>query len=363
MEQVVVAGRVARPEAALGAGERIWRDARTRLLAAAGVVLVHSAYPPGHAVLAALPPGSRLLASAGFQLLVSVPVNAFVLLAFLSLGPRVAAGVPTRQLLRTAARRLVPAHLAWVTAFLALRALAEHALPGPRAVVEGVVLGTAASHLYFTPLLLALTAFAPALSRRLPGPATLALGAAAAALASLGLHLWLGRDDAWRAAASGIIGYVPFALAGLWLHRSWGGVAPPPARARRVAAVAGAVALLSAALLVHAAVNAAGGLPVRSPISWLAGLGFGLSVPILLLCLPSRPWAGRARLARLAGLTLGVYFVHPIFVQLLRRAEAAFAADPALALGLVLPNAALAAALSLGTVMLLARSPLRKMVA
>jgi hypothetical protein len=262
------------------------------------------------------------------------------------------------------ARRLVPAHLFWAVAFLATRALATHQLPSPRTVVEGIVLGKAAAHLYFTPQLIALTASAPLWLRFARTPvralaAGVGLGAVDLALATSWLPRLDGVGAAWGGALVGFLGLAPFALGGLALGRAWRGIAPAGDAAEKVRLYAGVVAAASAVLLVWAALEAGGDvLPPGLPI-WAANNGCAVAVPLLLLA-----WRGRIPPAvlRLAPLTLGVYLVHPFFVQALRAGEGrvpGLAGHEAL---LILPNAAVAILGSFAVVRLLARTPLRRCV-
>ena len=359
MGRATTAAGTLRASSTLTMGEQVARDARTRLVAAGFVVLVHTAYPPGAPALADAAPGTRAALAAAFTLVVAFPVHTFVLLAFLSLRPRVEAGLPASRLVALSARRLVPAHLFWVAVFLGVRALLERALPTPGGVVEGVVLGTAAAHLYFTPMLLVLTACAPLLvplARSLPR--ALAAGLALAGLA-IALHLALGRDTPWHAAPAGYLGMVPYALAGLALGRAWAGNAPAPVKAGTVALVAGVAALVAGALLVHAALAAEGAPLPLTPGVWVGRLVFALAIPVLVLTV-SAPLPGWA--LRLAPLSLGVYFVHPLVIKAVQLAEARVPALDGLQVALVLPNALLALVLSLGLVAALARTPLRRFV-
>lgn len=344
---------------ALGWIEQTWRDARLRMVAASGVVLVHCAYPPGDPILSRAPPDVATWEALLFRLVVSIPVNAFVLLSFLGMAARMSAGAPPGRLLRTAAQRLVPAHAFWVVAFLAARAAQAGALPSPRAIVEGFLLGTAAAHLYFTPLLLALMVAAPVVARRAGSPARVALAAVAFAAGSAFLERAVGRDGLALRTLLGVLGYVPYALAGLALGGWWGGIAPGPDRARTVAPIAAGAVLVSAAtiLWLGSAPGAAGGTP--SLALWLAGNGLGLGVPILLLCAGGRP---SSRIARLAAHSMGVYFIHPFFVVGLRVLEARLPALRGLEVWLVLPNAIAAAALSFLAVRLASRTRLRRVV-
>ncbi|HYD41250.1 MAG TPA: acyltransferase family protein [Anaeromyxobacter sp.] len=343
----------------LGLLEQTWRDARLRVSAASGVVLVHCAYPPGDPVLSRAPPDVATWEAILFRVVVSIPVNAFILLAFVGMAARLSAGAPPGRLLRTSAQRLVPAHAFWVVAFLAARAAQTGQLPSPRAVAEGLLLGTAAAHLYFTPLLLALMAAVPAVARRAGSPARVALLAIAVAAITAALEQTVGRDGLVLRTALGILGYVPYALAGLALGGWWGGIAPGPERARIVAPIAAAVAAAAAAAILWLGA-APGGAALRpSPALWLAGNGLGLSVPVLLLCAGGRP---SLRVARLAALSMGVYFVHPFFVVGLRMAEARLPALRGQEVWMILPNAAAAAVLSFLAVRLMSRTRLRRVV-
>lgn len=348
-------------ESALGLAEQVSRDARTRVIAAAAVVLVHAAYPRGHPALASLSPNGQEAFAAASSLLSSFPVNTFVLLSFLGLAPRLQAGVPAGRVLGTLVRRLGVPHLCWAGAFLAARAALERDLPTASAVLEGVVLGTAADHLYFVPVLLALTAASPALAWLARTPQNALTSGLALAVAGIAVRVHaLEAGDPWTRAAAGVLGFAPFAVAGLALARWWGGRAPGPARAAVVVPVAALVTLAAAATLVGLASHAdpAGG-PSFSLAAWLGVNGCALGIPVLLLS-----FGGRAspRLVRLAGSTLGVYLVHPFFAQLLRRGEARLAALDGLEPLLIVPNAIATAALSLAAVAVIARTPLRRVV-
>lgn len=343
----------------LGFLEQTWRDARLRIAAAAGVVLVHSAYPPGDPVLARAPPGVATWEALLFRIVVSIPVNAFVLLAFLGMAARVSAGAPPGRLLRTSAQRLVPAHAFWVLAFLAARAAQAGQLPSPRAVAGGFLLGTAAAHLYFTPLLLGLMAAAPALARRAGSPARVALLAMTVAAVTAFLEQAVGRDGVVLRTLLGFLGYVPYALAGLALGGWWGGSAPGPERARTTAPIAAAVVGASAAAMLWLGAPRGGAAAGPSLALWLARNGLGLGVPVLLLCAGGRP---SSRIARLAACSMGVYFIHPFFVVGLRTIEARLPALRGLEVWLILPNAAAAAVLSFLAVRLMARTRLRRVV-
>ncbi len=345
--------------AALGFLEQTWRDARLRFAAASGVVLVHSAYPAGDPVLSRAPPDVATWEAALFRVVVSFPVNAFVLLAFLGMAARMAAGAPAGRLLRTSAQRLVPAHVFWVLAFLAARAAQAGELPSPRAIAEGLLLGTAAAHLYFTPLLLTLMAAVPAGARRAGSPAGIAFLAIAVAVVSALLERTVGRDGAALRTLLGVLGYVPYALAGLALGGWWGGIAPAPERARLVAPIAAVVAGVSAGTLLSLGAGPGGAAAPPALALWLAGNGLGVGVPVLLLCAGGRP---SSRIVRLAASSMGVYFIHPFFVVALRMIEARVPALRGLEIWMILPNAAAAAVLSFAAVRLLSRTGLRRIV-
>jgi surface polysaccharide O-acyltransferase-like enzyme len=348
-------------ETALGLKDQVSRDARTRVIASAAVVLVHAAYPPGHPALASLSPDGQEALAAVSTVLSSFPVNTFVLLSFLGLAPRLRTGVPAGRLLGTLVRRLGVAHLFWAGAFLAARAALERELPSPRTVLEGVVLGTAADHLYFVPVLLALTAASPALAWLARTPRDALTGGLALALAGIALRVYaLEAGDPWTRAAAGVLGFAPFAVAGLALAEWWGGRAPGPERAAAVVPAAALVTLASAATLVGVVSHAGRAADASfSLAAWLGVNGCALGIPVLLLS-----FGGRAspRLVRLAGSTLGVYFVHPFFAQLLRRGEARLEAVAGLEPLLIVPNAIATVALSLAALAVLARTPLRRVV-
>jgi hypothetical protein len=324
-----------------------------------GVVFVHSAYAPGHPAMMGMSPGVQLAESIVFTLAVGFPVHAFILLSFLHLGPRLQAGVPAGELLRAAARRLLPAHFFWVTMFLGTRALVERSVPGPSEMLTGYVLGTAAAHLYFTPLLLALTALAPLLYRGARAPFTAVLTGGALALGSIALYGLVAPGTEWLTPVVGLMSTSTIAVAGLALAERWGGSAPPSQSAPAILWVAGAGLLASAGVLVQAAAQS-GWQPVPFGAGvWLGRLGYSLAVPVLLVAMggPVPAWV-----IRLAPYTLGVYFVHPFFTKALQTLEAQVPALAGMEAVLIAPNAVIGIALSLGAVVLLARTPMRRFV-
>ncbi len=358
MEEATIRLSSTQAEAPLSLAEQISRDARLRVVAAGAVVLVHSAYPPSSPVLAAQPEPWRTLAALAFDLVVSFPVNAFVLLAFLGFA-RASANGAAGQRLRALAWRLVPAQLFWTFAFLLARALASRALPSPRAVIEGVALGNAAAHLYFVPVLLLLAAAAPLWAYLARSPWRALVAAAALAVVATALQKALGHQSSVLRLAAGALGFAPFAVAGLALARSWRGVGPGAGRRPAVLVAGMALVAAGAALVASRALadDGRGGPFQVGP--WLGLNALALGTPLLVLCVrgPASP-----RMVRLASLSLGVYFVHPFFVQLLRAAQARVPALAAHPLELIAVNAALAAALSVVAVALLARTPLRRFV-
>ncbi len=357
-ETVEAARALARP-AVLGIGEQVARDARTRVVAAAGVVLVHSTYPQGSAVLESMSPATQGISAAVYSLAVTFPVHAFVLLSFLNLVPRLDAGVPTPRLLRAAFARLVPAHLFWVSVYLAVRAVMEGRLPTAEQVLTGAVLGLAADHLYFTPLLIVLTACVALWSWLARSARRAAVGALGLALVATALQLQWGNVSPWLAALLGPLGMGSIAVAGLWLGRAWGGVAPAPAQARWIVLGVGGAVLVCAATLGGAALESgAQPLPLTGSL-WLSRLGLALGIPVLLLAVPGRV---PMRLIRIAPYTLGVYFLHPISIKAVQLLEARVPALAGMEAALILPNAVVAALCSLGAVALLARTPLRRCV-
>jgi surface polysaccharide O-acyltransferase-like enzyme len=184
-------------------------------------------------------------------------------------------------------------------------------------------------------------------------------GGAALSAASAGLFLSVGGGDPWLHALIGFLGLGPFAIAGLALARAWGGVAPGPGKGRVVTRSAAALAMVSGLVLIQTVLETGGGPGRFSAHGWLANIGFALAVPVLLLVwrAPLPP-----KLLRLAPYTLGVYLVHPFFIQGLRVVESRFPWLSGTEVALILPNAMLAGAMSLGAVVLLARSPLRRAV-
>lgn len=359
MSETIEAARILQPARTevLGIGEQVARDARTRLVAAAGVVLVHASYPQGSAVLASMSPAEQGLSAAVYSLAVSFPVHAFVLLSFLSLRQRLEAGVPTKKLVATTFLRLAPAHLFWVGIFLAARALFEGRWPLPEQLLTGALLGTAAAHLYFTPLLIALTATAALWRWFAAAPLRAWSSALGLALLGTALEVELASTNPWVKALLGALKMAPIAIAGLALHRAWRGIAPGPTRARWLVLGAGGVVLVSALTLGNAALLAGAEPLPLTPSLWLSRLGLALGLPVLLL---AAPWKVPMGLIRLAPYTLGVYFLHPFPIKALQLVEARVPALAGREAALLLPNALLATLISFGAVLLLARTPLRR---
>jgi len=344
---------------ALGFGEQLARDARARIVAASGVVLVHTLYPPGHPALLTMGPATQVWDVVAYTLAVTFPVHLFVLLSFLNLAPRVRARQGTRELVRTAARRLVPAHLFWVAVFFAAEIALSRSLPSPAELVNGVLFGTVAAHLYFTPLLLALIALSPLLFRAARMPSTALLWGALFASGSLGVTLLVAPDAPWARMLTGIAAMAPFAIAGLAFADRWGGLAPPPHASPYLLWGAGAVVLVSAVVLAEAvSLDPTVRLQPTAAV-WLANVACALGIPLMLMAAGGTVprWA-----LRFAPLTLGVYFVHPLFIVGLRKVQARVPALEEYAGALVPVNTVVAIGLSLATVWLLARTPLRRVV-
>ncbi len=335
---------------------------RVRVVAAFAVVVCHAAYSPTTPVFAAAPPEARLVEGILAQLAVSFPVNAFTLVSFLLLEPSARAG--TRSwggLLRRRIVRLAPAYLFWSAFYAAIR-VALGGRPSAADALRMLLLGTAAAHLYYVPLLVAITAAYPAalwLSRR---PALGVAAALALAFGSARLALAVGQRSPWILAALGICGVAGYAVIGFALSRAWGGSEPPLAARRRLAAVGMVLVVAGAALVArHSALEAAAGRLVEHDVArWAGGVACSLGVPIVLLAAPLR--VPRA-LQVLAPLSFGIYLVHPVFVKLLQVAESRLAAAHGAEMLLIVPNAVLALAASALLVSLGLRSPLRRVLA
>ncbi len=343
--------------AVLGVGAQIARDARLRLLCALGVVFVHAAYPPANPVLLGMDPLSRAAAFTAYTVTVTFPVHAFILLSFLNLVPRMDAGGSPRVYLRATFMRLLPAHVFWVVVYLGLGALFRGAPPAVPEIVSGLLIGDAAAHLYFTPLLLTLSALAPVLGWLARRPLRAASSVLLCAVSSA--WLWHQLPDAPRfvTALIGVVGMAPIAIAGIFLGRAWSGLAPGPGIDRVIALGAGAVAALAAITLGSAAWLADGQpLTPTAPI-WLSRFSLGLAVPVLLLSVSGRipMW-----LLKLAPCTLGVYFVHPLFIKALQLVEARLLGPQSGWEGILIGvNLVVATALSVLAVKLLVRTPLK----
>jgi surface polysaccharide O-acyltransferase-like enzyme len=294
-----------------------------------------------------------------FEVIAAFPVPVFVFLSFLSLAPRLQAGVSTLQIVSRAFRRLAPLHLFWAFAYLFMHAAWERHFPSLQPLVEAVLLGSSAAHLYFTPMLFLLTACAPVLYRYARFPATAVAAGLAMALAEFVLHNTLGTGNRWVGMFIGVLQMAPFALAGLACASYWRAGAPSRSQSPAIAALAGAMVFVAVLVLVDAALRDPSGRIPPSAAACVSRLGLGLGVCLLLVS--AGGWIPM-RLIRLAPYALGVYFIHPVFIKMLQGLEGHVRRLAGLEVLLILPNAALCMAASFFVVALLARTPLRLVV-
>jgi hypothetical protein len=343
-------------------GEQISRDARARLIAASSVVLVHCAYPSGHPQLAYFSSGVQKVESLIFFLLVAFPVNVFIVLSFLNIAPRLEAGASEKIIFWSLARKLIPIQLFWGLFYLLMGAYFRGGVLSPQSIFEGVILGTAASHLYFIPLLLALTAAVP-LWNRLTKNCQLAWASVFGLwVISCLAEVCLGRETVWQRQITGFVGLTPFALAGIALAKGWKGIAPSATNARKISQLSGLIIIFSMIALslawLYAEYLSAGDV-VTSNLVRLFRIIYALGIPIWILS-----WSKSVPgwMVRLAPYTLGIYLVHPVFVVGLRKAQSMIPFFHSLEIVLILPNAILALLISLAAVVLIAKTPLRRFV-
>ncbi len=348
--------------AAVASRSRATRLAAVRIAAIGLVVLVHTSTGPADPAFAEAGGASRALADVAYRVGLALAVPTFLLLAFMALHPRLAGARDYRRLVGSRCVRLLPTYLFWTAAYAALKVAAGAARLTPRTLLEYVVLGKSAAHLYYLPLLLGLTALVPAwlaLARR---PA---LAAAACALLPLGASYaveWLEPSGAWAQAALGLAGNAVYAIAGLALVERWGGWEPPPERRALTSAGCLAAALLCGSIVAaHAFAEAgAGAVLLASALTRVARVGFPIASVAAVLSSRLRfpEWT-----VGLAPLAFGVYLVHPLVAKPLHLlvARVPALADSQLLLGP--PMALLALAASFGLVVALMDTRLRRVLA
>lgn len=353
--------RPARPSIPVVDRGRGARLGTLRMAAIGLVVLVHTTAGPDAPAFAAASEAERLFAAVAFRLATALAVPIFLLLAFMSLHPRTSGQRDTSAIIASRFRRLAPAYLFWTVVYGALK-IASGGGHGPERIAEYVLLGASAAHMYFLPLLLALTALLPlwlALARR-PW-----LGLAACVALPLGASYALdlsGTTGPWSQAALGLLGSAVYALAALTLVEWWGAWEPPERWRRPTLVLASGLALVAGAALTGQAVAeaaAAASLPAPLLVR-VARVAFPIAVTCALL-------SSRARLPPqtigLGPLVFGVYLVHPFVAKL---ALAPLTRIPLLAahqvaLGPLVAPIVLAASLCL--VLLLMGTPLRRVLA
>lgn len=351
---------VAAAPAALLARARHGRLAAVRLGATFLVVLIHVTGGPDRP---ALGPGAQAPSLANLvvnRLGSSLAVPTFLLLAFMSLHPRLAGERGWARRLRARCVQLAPAYLFWVAVYGAARVVlgGERLTPGTAA--RYLLLGDAAAHLYFVPLLVALTLLAPAWLWLVRRPA---LGLAAALALPLGSAALAGAAASagpLATALDGVAGNACYAIAGLALVEAFGGWEPAPARSAAVFPAALAAALLAAAVVTgHAVAQLTAGAVVPPAAATLARVVLPVAALTAVLSSGARVpgWA-----AGLAPLTFGVYLVHPLLLKPLRALEGRVPALTGHELAFAVPNALLVAIGSFWVVLLLADTRLRRVV-
>ncbi len=333
---------------------------RIRLLCASLVVLLHAGVVVSNPAFARALPEARTADAVLMNLAGTFPVNGFLFLSFLLLGSKIRSGASWRNIMGRRLTRLAPAYLFWTALYAGLH-VAAGARPSARALLGMVLLGQAAAHLYYVPLLLALTAAYPLFERLARFPRMALLAAPFLALAVSYAYLAIGPRSPYAAALLGLAGVSYCALVGLALARWWGGLGPPPERRGRVLTAAVAVAALAGAVVIrHAMSEAANGGPIPFDFARrVAGIGYSLAVPVIVLVVPLRlPSWGSA----MVPLSFGIYLAHPLFLKVLQGFENRIPALHGATIALALPNGLLVLAATTLAVALLMRTPLRRIV-
>jgi peptidoglycan/LPS O-acetylase OafA/YrhL len=278
------------------------------------------------------------------------------------------------RFLRRRAVRVLPAYVAWSLLTLARTDLAR--LTHPTTVAWTLLLGTAAAHFYFVPMVFQLYLLWPPLSRL--GRAARRGAGAAAAVAAGGVALML---VAWKLAPRGLLPYVTATSPLLWIGYAVVGLAvaqaPRPPEGSRGGWWRGA-ALLVFALAAAAQVRTVAAtlvptydylrlliaITVFRPLALLYALAaMALALAVVTAAPASRPVRGLAALGRRS---YGVYLTHMLVLELvvyrlLGRPAGADLASAAWLVKLAL-SWALAVALSDALVRLLAAVPILRTV-
>jgi peptidoglycan/LPS O-acetylase OafA/YrhL len=348
-----------RPELARSRARASRLDA-LRVGAAGLVVFIHASAGPATLSAESATPLSRALAGSAFRLASSLAVPTFLLLAFLQLAPALGARTDLRRVAQRCLR-IVPVYLFWTALYAAMKLASGEARATPSVVAQYVLLGSSAAHLYFLPLLLVLTALAPAwiwLARR---PA---LGAAAAIALPVGASYLAGAagTGVWAHSLLGMAGNAAYAIAGATLALRGRGGEPAPERRRLVFAISFGAALAAGAIV--AAHGAAEGLAAAALPATLASRVARVAFPIATLC---AVLSSQVRLpgwtATLAPLTFGIYLVHPLVLVPIRMLEARVGHLASHDVLLALPNALLGFAAAGLAVLVLFDTRLRRVLA
>jgi len=302
-----------------------------RAVAIAAVVALHVSF----GVLLAAPAGTtaapvglsvHLLAGYGAPLFVALSM------AGLALGyaqpPRTIADHGT--FLARRARRILPAYVFWTLVTMLRNQPA--ALLQPTVVVERLVTGNAAYHLYFVPLIcmyyLAWPVMAPLAAAARQSPL------AAGGIATGGL---LASIVVWHAASVGALGTGLATLPLFWLGFAAVGIASAPLLARRAAtpprAPIAALTLVAAIVMIRHVQGLLGPAPdaariaIAVTIFQLPSLAYVLAAMALATALVLRSRRGAGALAAFGRRAYGVYLVHVLVHEVVvRRVFAATAA-------------------------------------
>jgi peptidoglycan/LPS O-acetylase OafA/YrhL len=294
-----------------------------RALAIAAVVALHVSF----GVLLAAPAGSTAAAGALFVHLLAgygAPLFVALSMAGLALGyerPPRTIGEHGAFLARRA-RRILPAYACWT--LVTMLRNEPGALLQPEVVVERLVTGNAAYHLYFVPLIctyyLAWPLLAPlaAAARRSP--------LAAGGIAAGGL---LGSIAVWHAASVGVLRAGLATLPLFWLGFAAVGIASAPLLARRAHAVPwppiAALALIAAIVMIGHVQGLLGPAPnaahiaIAVTIFQLPTLAYVLAAMALATALVLRSRNRIGLLAAFGRRAYGVYLVHVLVHEVVVR--------------------------------------------
>jgi surface polysaccharide O-acyltransferase-like enzyme len=216
--------------------------------------------------------------------------------------------------------RIVPPLVAWTVIYLVLGHITANNPATLTQAVSSVLAGRPSFHLYFLYLLVGLYLVAPFLRPLVAHSNRRVLGIAIVVFLALGvcdnlIAVWMGIGGV--NAVTRFVPYIGYFLAGAWL------IMVPPSTARVIAAaIVAAMAIVGTAIGTWVLVHFFGLGQGRYLYEYLSVTTVPASLAVFALFLWSAPWADRLAsllpgdwLSLLAGCTLGIYVIHPLWLS------------------------------------------------